>query len=149
MNKIKGNLITFAMGRNAQVIVHGCNCFNTWGAGLARQMRQQFPDAYAADLATLRGDSAKLGTYSWARCPVPGGSVVVVNAYTQYRYGRDRRHADYDAIGSVFTSIASHFGQYSIAYPMIGAGLAGGEWSIIEPIIDGALSGCDHTLIFQ
>ena len=34
-----------------------------------------------------------------------------------------------------------------IGYPKIGAGLAGGDWSIIEKIIDEELQGTDHTLV--
>jgi O-acetyl-ADP-ribose deacetylase (regulator of RNase III) len=35
----------------------------------------------------------------------------------------------------------------SIGYPRIGAGLAGGDWTVIAQIIDEELSGEDHTLV--
>jgi hypothetical protein len=38
------------------------------------------------------------------------------------------------------------FAEYRIAYPLIGAGLAGGNWSIISAIIDEERAGLDHTL---
>ena len=34
-----------------------------------------------------------------------------------------------------------------IGSPMIGAGLAGGDWGIISNIIDECLEGMDHTLV--
>ena len=34
-----------------------------------------------------------------------------------------------------------------IAYPKIGAGLAGGDWNTISAIIDEELEGEDHTLV--
>jgi len=45
------------------------------------------------------------------------------------------------------SSVAESFAGVRIAYPRIGAGLAGGRWSEIEPIIDTALEGQDHTLV--
>ena len=54
------------MGKNNEVdiILHGCNCFNTMGAGIAAQIASNFPDAKLADDETLRGDAGKLGTYT-------------------------------------------------------------------------------------
>jgi O-acetyl-ADP-ribose deacetylase (regulator of RNase III) len=40
------------------------------------------------------------------------------------------------------------FAGKRIGYPKIGAGLAGGDWSIIEEIIDRELEGEDHTLVY-
>jgi len=34
-----------------------------------------------------------------------------------------------------------------IGYPLIGAGLAGGDWTIISAIIDEELKGEDHALV--
>ena len=34
-----------------------------------------------------------------------------------------------------------------IGYPKIGAGLAGGDWTIISKIIDEELKDIDHTLV--
>ncbi|MFZ6679409.1 hypothetical protein [Undibacterium sp. Tian12W] len=34
-----------------------------------------------------------------------------------------------------------------LAYPLIGAGLAGGDWVKIAAIIDEELDGMDHTLV--
>jgi len=59
---VKGNLI-----RDAHLydyIIHGCNCVNTMGAGIAYQVARFFPEAMQADMKTKRGDISKLGTYS-------------------------------------------------------------------------------------
>lgn len=64
MKVIKGNLIGLALSGEFDVIIHGCNCFHTMGAGIAKQIRQYFPEAYVADLHTGRGDLRKLGSYS-------------------------------------------------------------------------------------
>lgn len=147
MKIVKGDIITLAKQGNFDVIIHGCNCFCTWGKGLAVPMKQNFPDAFKADKATIYGDVGKLGAYSSVYINRDELDLVVVNAYTQYNYGTNKRHADYNAIEKVFTLIAKDFAGKRIAYPMIGAGLAGGNWNIIANIIENCLSGQNHTLV--
>lgn len=147
MNRIKGDLIALALEGRFDLIVHGCNCFNTMGAGIARQIRETFPAAYDADLATVKGDLSKLGTFSQAHVDIGGHSLVIINAYTQFHYAGSGVLADYEAIGEVFKGLKQNFSGHHIAYPKIGAGLAGGDWEVIGQIIDQALAGEDHTLV--
>lgn len=146
MKIIKGDLIKLAKRGDFDVIVHGCNCFCTMGAGIASQIRKEFPEAYEADCQTVSGDIDKLGTFSNALID-PSGIVrfFVVNAYTQYYPGAN---ADYGAIRKVFRCIKrSQLSTMRIGYPRIGAGIAGGDWENISKIIDEELEGCDHTLV--
>ena len=39
------------------------------------------------------------------------------------------------------------FSGRRIGYPKIGAGLAGGDWTLIASIIEEELAGEDHTLV--
>jgi O-acetyl-ADP-ribose deacetylase (regulator of RNase III) len=66
MKVIKGDLIKLAKQQKFNVICHGSNCFCTFGAGIAKQIKQEFPEAYEADLKTNKGDKSKLGWYSKA-----------------------------------------------------------------------------------
>lgn len=143
MKIVHGDLIQLAKRGDFDVIVHGCNCFHSFGAGIARQIRHAFPAAYRADLATERGAYEKLGDISVAQC----GNVTVVNAYTQFEFGGGKRRANYSAIDDAFSNIKQRFPGKRIGYPMIGAGLAGGDWDVIAPIIDRELDGEDHTLV--
>ena len=86
MNVITGDLLHLALAGRFDVIVHGCNCQCAMGKGIALSIKQQFPEAYAADLATPRGDRAKLGTFSAAEIHRPPARFTVVNAYTQFHY---------------------------------------------------------------
>ncbi len=70
-----------------------------------------------------------------------------MNAYTQFQWRGRGRKADYDAIDRCFAQIAQEFPKARIGYPLIGAGLAGGSWSVIAPIISRQLQGLDHTLV--
>jgi O-acetyl-ADP-ribose deacetylase (regulator of RNase III) len=40
---VKGNIITLAKEGEFDVIAHGCNCFCNFGAGLARDIKREFP----------------------------------------------------------------------------------------------------------
>ncbi len=78
----KGDLIQKARAGEFDVLVHGCNCFCTMGAGIAKTIKQVFPAAYQADLATVAGDKTKLGSYSMASVEAAEKPLVIVNAYT-------------------------------------------------------------------
>lgn len=128
------------------VIVHGCNCFNTMGSGIARQIRKQYPKAYNIDQKTVRGDISKLGTFTHSLNEnMNGDAVFVVNAYTQHRYGRDKVYADYDAIEDVFVKICEWFPHKVIALPKIGCGLAGGSWEVVSEILERVSEQFDKT----
>lgn len=147
MKIIKGDLIALAKSGQFNVIVHGCNCFCTMGAGIAKQIRDQFPEAYQADLKTNRGDKEKLGSYSLATVQQNNHAVTIVNAYTQFDFSGPGILANYTAIKRIFNRIKIQFTGQRIGYPKIGAGLAKGDWRVIAHIIDKALKGEKHTLV--
>ena len=120
------------------LIVHGCNCKNTMAAGIARQVRTQCPNAYAADRATICGDIKKLGTFTYA---LEDNGMCIFNAYTQYNYNRNVLCLDYEALEKSISSICEWIRQYQqgeshLAMPKIGCGLAGGDWKIVSEILE-------------
>ena len=126
----KGNVLN----SGERVIVHGCNCFNTMGSGIAKQIKRRYPKAYTVDQATRKGDRGKLGRFSQAI--IDDHDVIIVNAYTQYRYGRDKVHVDYDALKTVISRICVDIREGTIAMPKIGCGLAGGDWDVVSEILE-------------
>ena len=147
MKVIEGDLIKLAIGGEFDVIIHGCNCFCTMGAGIAKQIKSNFPEVYAVDLETEKGDRSKLGTYSSVGIQYENHELVVVNAYTQFNWRGRRVKSDYDAIRKVMKKIKNDFSGLRIGFPLIGAGLAGGDWKIIELIINEELSDENTTLV--
>ena len=134
MNIINGDLLALGKEGKFDIILHGCNCYNTMGAGVAAQIAQQFPDAQIADNETVRGDPGKLGTYTIGM----GGRLVILNCYTQY--GMSRGDVDdvfeYNAFERVLDKIVHRFGKWRIGLPLIGMGLAGGDEGRIMPMIE-------------
>lgn len=152
MNKVQGDLIELAIQGDFNIIVHGCNCFNTMGSGIAKQIRNVFPEAYEVDQLTVKGDRKKLGTYTYFKHfdKDLDRDFFIINAYTQYNYlPRNVVNVDYEAITSAFKEINKQFGGKGnhLAYPKIGAGLAGGDWDIISKIINDQLNELKHTLV--
>jgi O-acetyl-ADP-ribose deacetylase (regulator of RNase III) len=132
MKTINGDLIHLALAGEFDVIVHGCNCFNAMGAGIAKQIKQYFPEAYNADIDTVRGDRNKIGTYSFVKL----GELTVINAYTQYDTGFGKDRFEYDGFNIILNKLKDEFPTERFGFPLIGSGLAGGNWNIIGKMID-------------
>lgn len=129
-----------------EVIAHCCNCFCTMGSGIAPQIKAKFPEAYAVDCATPKGDLTKLGTISHTVNSKP----IVVNLYGQFDYtGRrsGKMDLDYDAIEKALIEMKNKFSGKTFGMPKIGAGLAGGDWNRIEEIIDRVMRGEYVTIV--
>ena len=146
-----GNLLDVKEG----IIVHGCNAQGVMRSGVAKALRAQYPGAYQAyrqayDVARKEGlECLQLGRVVWftvSRNP----KLAIANAITQKFYGRNPnvRYADYEAIEQAFARIAkvAREHQLGVHYPLIGAGLANGDWGVISQIINRQLEGVSHTL---
>lgn len=131
-----GNLVTALLNQNVDVLVHGSNCFCTFGAGIALEIKNKIPNAYKADCATKYSDHTKLGSYS----KYEFDNKTVINMYTQYDYRGKGPNVNYDAIKSGFEKLnAEYKGKgLKIGIPLIGAGLAKGDWSKLSKIINEA-----------
>ena len=137
-----------------QVFVHGCNCFNSFGAGIAFAVLHTYPRAYYdVDGLTKRGDVSKLGTYShWVgKHRFYDQEITIVNAYTQYSFQKPQIEVslDYDALESVMKLIRTDFSDKSIAMPRIGAGLAGGDWNRILGILETVFDGKEDVTVYS
>ena len=141
---VKGNLLK----GGDDVICHGCNCICNMGAGVALEVKNTYPEAYAVDKATKFADESKLGTYTqWTGQNVyfPEKLVTIVNAYTQFSiFGRDFRNPkynkwdlfEYEHFEKIIEQMNDEFDGRTIAFSKIGAGLAHGDWNRIEKIIN-------------
>ena len=156
--EIKGDLIELALKGEFDVIAHGCNCFCTMGAGIAVAMKNTFGcDTFDQEMPGLKGDVNKLGNidYEEKEIDFPDNSyqvIYVVNAYTQYHYGKNHADGktnpiDYEALTLCMRKINHTFKGKDIGLPQIGAGLAGGDWNKIKSIIQRELVDCNVTIV--
>lgn len=141
---IDGDLVRDA--EQFEVIAQCANCFCTMGSGIAPLIKAKIPEAYAVDCATVKGDLNKLGTISYTLNTKP----IVVNLYGQFDYTGRRSgnmDLDYNALRSALKMMRDKFSGKMIGMPKIGAGLAGGDWAIIEQIIEEELRGEYVTIV--
>ena len=133
MKTVKGNLLDLADAGEFDIIVHGCNCFNTMGAGIAREIKARYPIAFSSDYGTTPGDINKLGTYTSAESfpnALPDKHVFrIINAYTQFRTAsQDNPDAfEYASFDVILRKLAYTYPIKRFGFPMIGMGLAGGN----------------------
>jgi O-acetyl-ADP-ribose deacetylase (regulator of RNase III) len=160
--ELEGNLITLAKEGKFDVITHGCNCFCTMGAGIAPQMAKAFNcDSFLME-KNGKGDINKLGQIDFEYMDLEGGwrslweseysKIIVVNSYSQYRYGSNHSDGvktpiDYEALTLCLRKINYKFKGKHIGLPKIGAGLAGGDWNRIKKIIQKELKDCKVTVV--
>ena len=116
---VDGDLIALAKAGQFDVIGHGCNCFCNMGAGIARAIKQEWPAAFQADKNTSNGDMNKLGRFSQIQCE----NVLILNLYTQFRYGGRKANVDYMAIRNCMKAIKVRYGNLRIGLPLIGCGI--------------------------
>lgn len=109
MNRMKGDLVALAINGEFDLIIHDCNCFTTMGVGIAKTIKQYFPEAYNADLKTVKGDKSKLGKISWAKVERGNGELIIVNGYTQFNWRGSGRKVAYEAIREVFKVVKKEF----------------------------------------
>jgi O-acetyl-ADP-ribose deacetylase (regulator of RNase III) len=166
INYVDGDLIDLAKKGMFNVIVHGANCHSRMGAGIAPQMAKAFGcDRFSMEL--WGSDVNKLGNIDYQTVVLGENRIwsledaknnrnepelTVVNAYTQFNYGRnhadgDLRPFDYEAFTICMRKINMEFVGKHIGMPKIGAGLAGGRWRSIEQIINVELKDCKVTVV--
>ena len=148
---IKGDILSVESG----VVVHGVNCQSVFGAGLAKQIRQKYPEVCSEYLRIFKdyggyrykGDRSLLGHIQVTSI---SDDLHFVNAFTQLNYGNDeKKYVSYDAVDTVFCNIAKTISEENdIHFPKIGCGLAGGEWSVIKSIIEHRLKDFPNKFLW-
>jgi len=128
----KGNLLDLAEAGEFDIIVQGCNCFNTMGGGIAREIRERYPMAATVDNETLKGNYCKLGNFTTAFT----GKFLIVNAYTQYNMSQGSDVFEYTAFQLILEKLTFVYPGKRWGIPYIGMGLAGGDRGVIIPMIE-------------
>ena len=125
------------------VLVHQTNCQGVMGAGIALQIRQKFPNTFATykkvcDNLSYFDKKSLLGTIIYTQEQYQGKNIFIANCFGQFRYGRDKRYTEYDALEKCFEEIKNRADiDQTIVIPYkIGCNNAGGDWNIVSKIIE-------------
>lgn len=145
---VNGDLISMLKNDEIDLIIHGCNIQNVKGSGFAEILFKAFPEARKADHATIKGDKKKMGTVSVAEFEINGKRKVILNAYTQERWGRDPdvAYIDYRKFRKALKEL-QNYKSLRIGMPKIGSGLAQGHWLSLANIIDDACQNLNAVIV--
>lgn len=121
-------------------IIHGCNAQGVMGSGIAKAVKSYYPEAYTKYMQVHESTGLRLGDIIPVKVT---DKLFIVNCITQEYFGKDgRRYVSYDAIdwcAKKVNWLAAYSAKYDIEpiihTPLIGAGLGGGDWGIIEMIL--------------
>lgn len=138
---------------NRGIIVQQVNAQGVMNGGIAKSIRDRYPNVYDAYRNILgapytQKDSGKIWMGQCIIVYIHTG-LYVANIVGQQFFGREKkRYTSYDALdeGMAKVAIAAKLYGLDVHYPLIGAGLGGGDWSIIQAIIDKNLGTINHTL---
>jgi O-acetyl-ADP-ribose deacetylase (regulator of RNase III) len=122
-------------------IVHGCNAQGVMGKGVAKLVRDLYPQAYEDYRAKwVRNNALIVGSVHFVNC----GTKTIINAITQRHFAKayndPTRYVSYDAVAECMAAINKTIPGQQLAMPKIGAQLGGGKWEIIESIIEAELT---------
>jgi O-acetyl-ADP-ribose deacetylase (regulator of RNase III) len=133
-----GNLLQM---HDIDVLIHVANLECLFGAGIAKQIKDLYPEAYEADCKTPKGDSSKLGTFSYAKVDGLYGKKTVINLYAMQGLGTHKRQTHYEAfylgMEAIHNQVMDSKKDLVVGVPkFIGCGLAGGSWRVIQAMLE-------------
>lgn len=134
-------------GTGPRLITHICNSVGGWGAGFVVAVSRRWlgPERHYRQLKTY-----DLGASHFIKVEP---DLYVVNMIAQEGYGRNNRDLHktdeasarppirYDALRACLEQVAERALELNatVHMPRIGCALAGGRWSLVEPIIQDTL----------
>jgi hypothetical protein len=130
-----GNVLELAEAGEFDIVVRGCNCFNTPGRSIiARTIEKIYPIADQISNKTIQGDYNKLGNFTVA----PTENFLIINAYIQYEEstGGLIDLFEYTAFELVLQKISRAYGTKRIGLPYIGTRHTGGDLERIVSMIE-------------
>lgn len=144
-----GNLLD----SNCDYICHQVNCQGRMASGIAKQIRDRWPEVYNAYISAYKDRENEIlhncGSFEHMpdvsetllgylqKVPV-NEKQVVINMFAQQYYGYDgKRYTSYDAFWACLGGIRDSVPKGSkIGFPYkIGCGLGGANWNVIEAMI--------------
>lgn len=126
---------------------HGCNCFNTFGKGIAITIKTMCPNAYREDCKTSKGDRTKLGNFTYS----DEVGFRVYNLYTQYTWNDKSDMFYIDAFESAVIKMIEHAkldGINRLVIPAIGLGLANGKLHEIVDVLSKLFYGRKDVALY-
>jgi O-acetyl-ADP-ribose deacetylase (regulator of RNase III) len=140
---INKDILTITEG----LIAHQCNCKGVMGAGLAKGIKNKYPYVYKHYREAHLANNLYLGQTQILKV---NDNLYVANLMAQDGYGTDKQYTDYSALSQCLTYVhqfAEENKGINIYLPYgIGCGLAGGNWSLVNKLIE---KHCPSAILYK
>jgi hypothetical protein len=146
---INGCLLDAFDRNELDVIAHCANMQNTFGSGIAKSIKERYPEAYEYDTIWYNEykDWGFGSSYSFAEVhrfcvdPLLDDPQTIFNLYGQEYYGTHKRQLNYgrisEALNDMSKFISGYNDSYRIGFPYkMGSDRAGGSWEIVLEMIE-------------
>lgn len=122
------------------VICHSVNCQGKFNKGLAKKIREKYPNVYEEYMDLCKKVVVPRYRLDLIQRVNVSDSLTVVNLFTQLYYGDSTKtgvdYNSYDAWTTILTRRLKIFENETLYFPYkIGCGLAGGNWNLIASLI--------------
>lgn len=132
MKTINKCLIKALKDGDVDWIVHQVNMQGVMGSGIAKQIKNEFPNHYKEYLSCCKDQYKLLGSFFQ--------SDNIIGVFGQEYYGRQERHTNYAAL---ITGIESAIRLIKLGKNVklgiphgIGCGLGGGNWKLVNILLE-------------
>lgn len=131
------------------IICHQVNSMGVMGGGIAKQIRDKYPEVYDEYKNYCNRHQIKEQMLGVTQCIKCQDGKVIANLFGQLYFGTNKQHTNYGALRNCLEYLRMRVDQSneSIAIPYnLGCGLAGGNWEIVSKIIEEVFQDYDVTL---
>ena len=130
----------------APIIAHQVNNLGIMGAGVAKQIKEKYPEAYQTYASTYK--LYRLGDVLFTHT---NQGLIIANCFSQSGISRSHMTTDYDSFWMCMHNLERFMKEWGIdkvAIPYkMGCGLAGGDWkNEVFPIIKDVFSKSDKII---
>jgi len=136
-------LIGDLFATQAQTQVNTVNCIGVMGKGVALEFRKRFPAMFEDYVARCDHGDVRLGEPYLYRDP---SGIRIVNFPTKNHWRSPSRLADIAHGLDYFLAHAAEWGVRSVAFPPLGCGNGGLEWSEVGPLLYAKLRDADFDV---
>lgn len=148
-----GNLLD----AQTDVVAHQVNCQGVMGSGVAKQIKEKWPEVFESYKRTC--DDSKVYPYTihdlMGRCdsgPDPNEQKpYIANLHAQLNYGRDgKRYTNYEALYQSLEHLRQIMLGYkysSVAFPYkMSSDRGGADWNVVLAMIESVFKDTDVTI---
>lgn len=147
--EIKGDLIEAFLNKEVDVIAHQVNCFGIAKSGIAVKIFEALPWLAESYFSDKRPYNNRLGKLTAAKNENQWGFNLCGQFHHEHSHPAYKTHyaALYLALKLMASILKKEGAVLRVGFPLLGCGLAGGDWDHVSENIKRAFSDTDFEII--